>query len=207
MKWCVTLVFFAAPQQPVRKLPRAAKKRNVSIQRRDQRPLRKHTGDRHVPATIPAKSGRSHRTGAGFPQVRVSIAIQGTTDPDSFNLSFSHTHKNMLQNVLFSIGSAFLYYVNHFKLYSSFCASHSKAQKVLHPSEYEDKRAFEIEIENCDSRSRYGGITWEMGVCVSGFYFMARKRIGKYSRLVICNRNCKVLGFWLWKALKRDVYR
>lgn len=39
-----------------------------------------------------------------------------------------------LQNMLFSIGSAFLYYVNHFKLYSSFCASHSKAQKVLHPS-------------------------------------------------------------------------
>ncbi|XP_029678539.1 protein still life, isoforms C/SIF type 2-like, partial [Formica exsecta] len=37
--------------------------------------------------------------------------------------------------VLFSIGSAFLYYVNHFKLYSSFCASHSKAQKVLHPNE------------------------------------------------------------------------
>lgn len=40
----------------------------------------------------------------------------------------------LLQNVLFAIGSAFLYYVNHFKLYSSFCASHSKAQKVLHPS-------------------------------------------------------------------------
>lgn len=38
------------------------------------------------------------------------------------------------KGVLFSIGSAFLYYVNHFKLYSSFCASHSKAQKVLHPS-------------------------------------------------------------------------
>ncbi|PSN39251.1 hypothetical protein C0J52_11022 [Blattella germanica] len=30
--------------------------------------------------------------------------------------------------------NAFLYYVNHFKLYSSFCASHSKAQKVLHPT-------------------------------------------------------------------------
>lgn len=42
----------------------------------------------------------------------------------------------LLQNVLFAIGSAFLYYVNHFKLYSSFCASHSKAQKVLHPSKY-----------------------------------------------------------------------
>lgn len=38
------------------------------------------------------------------------------------------------QGVLFTIGSAFLYYVNHFKLYSSFCASHSKAQKVLNPS-------------------------------------------------------------------------
>lgn len=45
------------------------------------------------------------------------------------------------QNVLFSVGSAFLYYVNHFKLYSSFCASHSKAQKVLHPSEYTAPRA------------------------------------------------------------------
>lgn len=42
------------------------------------------------------------------------------------------------QGVLFSIGSAFLYYVNHFKLYSSFCASHSKAQKVLHPSKYNE---------------------------------------------------------------------
>ncbi|KAK7075871.1 T-lymphoma invasion and metastasis-inducing protein 1, partial [Halocaridina rubra] len=37
------------------------------------------------------------------------------------------------RNVLFSIGSAFLYYASQFKLYSSFCASHSKAQKVLHP--------------------------------------------------------------------------
>ena len=41
-----------------------------------------------------------------------------------------------LQDVLRSIASAFLYYVNHFKLYSSFCASHSKAQKALNPSEY-----------------------------------------------------------------------
>ena len=47
---------------------------------------------------------------------------------------FYHLNANIFQNILFSIGSAFLYYVNHFKLYSSFCASHSKAQKVLHPS-------------------------------------------------------------------------
>ncbi|XP_044020308.1 protein still life, isoforms C/SIF type 2 isoform X8 [Aphidius gifuensis] len=44
-------------------------------------------------------------------------------------------HPSQFKGVLFSIGSAFLYYVNHFKLYSSFCASHSKAQKVLHPNE------------------------------------------------------------------------
>ncbi|CAK1604221.1 unnamed protein product [Parnassius mnemosyne] len=42
---------------------------------------------------------------------------------------------NQFKNVLFAVGNAFLYYVNHFKLYSSFCASHSKAQKVLHPNE------------------------------------------------------------------------
>ena len=49
---------------------------------------------------------------------------------------FYHLNANIFQNILFSIGSAFLYYVNHFKLYSSFCASHSKAQKVLHPSKF-----------------------------------------------------------------------
>ncbi|XP_015436410.1 PREDICTED: protein still life, isoforms C/SIF type 2 [Dufourea novaeangliae] len=49
---------------------------------------------------------------------------------------FNHfDHPSQFKGVLFSIGSAFLYYVNHFKLYSSFCASHSKAQKVLHPNE------------------------------------------------------------------------
>lgn len=40
----------------------------------------------------------------------------------------------ILQNVLFAIGDAFLNHANNFKLYSSFCASHSKAQKVLLPS-------------------------------------------------------------------------
>ncbi|XP_065201783.1 protein still life, isoform SIF type 1 isoform X2 [Planococcus citri] len=44
-------------------------------------------------------------------------------------------HPSQFKNILFSIGSAFLYYVDHFKLYSSFCASHSKAQKILNPNE------------------------------------------------------------------------
>uniref|UniRef100_A0A182NIS4 Still life n=1 Tax=Anopheles dirus TaxID=7168 RepID=A0A182NIS4_9DIPT len=52
-------------------------------------------------------------------------------EPDFHQLE----HPSQFKNVLFAIGSAFLYYVNHFKLYSSFCASHSKAQKVLHPNE------------------------------------------------------------------------
>ncbi|XP_043524152.1 protein still life, isoform SIF type 1 isoform X4 [Frieseomelitta varia] len=56
-------------------------------------------------------------------------AIEMETDFNNFD------HPSQFKGVLFSIGSAFLYYVNHFKLYSSFCASHSKAQKVLHPNE------------------------------------------------------------------------
>ncbi|XP_035711020.1 protein still life, isoform SIF type 1 isoform X3 [Folsomia candida] len=48
---------------------------------------------------------------------------------------------NQIQNpsefktILLNIASAFLSFVDHFKLYSSFCASHSKAQKLLHPVE------------------------------------------------------------------------
>ncbi|KAL0892157.1 hypothetical protein ABMA27_015354 [Loxostege sticticalis] len=52
-------------------------------------------------------------------------------EPNFHHFEFS----NQFKNVLFAVGNAFLYYVNHFKLYSSFCASHSKAQKVLHPNE------------------------------------------------------------------------
>ena len=37
------------------------------------------------------------------------------------------------QRVLFSLGGSFLYYANHFKVYSSFCASHSRTQKILNP--------------------------------------------------------------------------
>ncbi|KAH9627629.1 hypothetical protein HF086_010781 [Spodoptera exigua] len=52
-------------------------------------------------------------------------------EPNFHHFEFS----NQFKNALFAVGNAFLYYVNHFKLYSSFCASHSKAQKVLHPNE------------------------------------------------------------------------
>eukprot|EP00106_Octopus_bimaculoides_P006780 XP_014774222.1 PREDICTED: protein still life, isoform SIF type 1-like isoform X6 [Octopus bimaculoides] len=36
-----------------------------------------------------------------------------------------------LRRVLFSLGGSFLYYANHFKVYSSFCASHSRSAKYL----------------------------------------------------------------------------
>lgn len=36
-----------------------------------------------------------------------------------------------LQKVLFSLGGSFLYYADRFKLYSAFCASHTKVPKVL----------------------------------------------------------------------------
>lgn len=33
--------------------------------------------------------------------------------------------------MLFSLGGSFLYYADRFKLYSAFCASHTKVPKVL----------------------------------------------------------------------------
>ncbi|TRY92111.1 hypothetical protein DNTS_009354 [Danionella cerebrum] len=36
-----------------------------------------------------------------------------------------------IQKLLFSLGASFLYYAEHFKLYSGFCANHIKVQKVL----------------------------------------------------------------------------
>lgn len=41
------------------------------------------------------------------------------------------SHALCLQKLLFSLGGSFLYYADHFKLYSGFCANHIKVQKVL----------------------------------------------------------------------------
>ncbi|XP_067845197.1 rho guanine nucleotide exchange factor TIAM2 [Heptranchias perlo] len=38
---------------------------------------------------------------------------------------------SQFKKLLFSLGGSFLYYADHFKLYSGFCANHRKAQKVL----------------------------------------------------------------------------
>lgn len=57
------------------------------------------------------------------------------------SLCVHHTHTHTLrppsppplyfQKLLFSLGGSFLYYADHFKLYSGFCANHIKVQKVL----------------------------------------------------------------------------
>ncbi|XP_033741186.1 protein still life, isoform SIF type 1-like isoform X2 [Pecten maximus] len=47
-----------------------------------------------------------------------------------------------LRRVLFSLGGSFLFYANHFKVYSSFCASHTRSQKILNPDANEALRKF-----------------------------------------------------------------
>lgn len=57
----------------------------------------------------------------------------------SLSLSVCDTHPGLCfpprivcsQKLLFSLGGSFLYYADHFKLYSGFCANHIKVQKVL----------------------------------------------------------------------------
>ncbi|MEQ2159663.1 hypothetical protein GOODEAATRI_025342, partial [Goodea atripinnis] len=52
----------------------------------------------------------------------------------------SETFLSKDEMLLFSLGGSFLYYADHFKLYSGFCANHIKVQKVL---EREALRAME----------------------------------------------------------------
>ncbi|XP_033124075.1 protein still life, isoform SIF type 1-like isoform X2 [Anneissia japonica] len=54
--------------------------------------------------------------------LEVESGFTNLTDPTAF------------KPVLVSIGDSFLLYMDYFKLYSSFCASHSKAQKILQPA-------------------------------------------------------------------------
>ncbi|ESO93240.1 hypothetical protein LOTGIDRAFT_232689 [Lottia gigantea] len=52
---------------------------------------------------------------------------------DLENEFFTTDDTKVFRRVLFSLGGSFLYYANHFKVYSSFCASHSRSQKLLNP--------------------------------------------------------------------------
>ncbi|CAG5121636.1 unnamed protein product, partial [Candidula unifasciata] len=63
-------------------------------------------------------------------------AVESVAD---FFITNDITH---FKKVLFSVGGSFLYYANHFKVYSSFCASHSRSQKILNPDANEALREF-----------------------------------------------------------------
>ncbi|XP_012937622.1 protein still life, isoform SIF type 1 isoform X2 [Aplysia californica] len=55
---------------------------------------------------------------------------------------FTTNNVSDFKRVLFSLGGSFLYYANHFKVYSSFCASHSRSQKILNPDANDALREF-----------------------------------------------------------------
>ena len=63
-------------------------------------------------------------------------ALEEAVESDSNAPVSSLDSPKQLKNVLLSVAGTFLFYTDHFKLYSSFCASHSKAQKALHPSKH-----------------------------------------------------------------------
>ncbi|KAK3097345.1 hypothetical protein FSP39_008828 [Pinctada imbricata] len=55
---------------------------------------------------------------------------------------FTTEDSKAFRRILFSLGGSFLFYANHFKVYSSFCASHTRSQKILNPVANEALKAF-----------------------------------------------------------------
>lgn len=140
-----SLTSWTAFEQFAGELSGATEAGNVPFIGWNQRPLWKYPGDCRFPARVPTKSGRSIGCWATFRCHRPALPVQSKSMiwlnyfllwGLLFNKYKFVCSIHFRQNVLFAIGSAFLHHANHFKLYSSFCASHSKAQKVLLPSKY-----------------------------------------------------------------------
>ncbi|XP_030850377.1 protein still life, isoforms C/SIF type 2 isoform X3 [Strongylocentrotus purpuratus] len=61
--------------------------------------------------------------------------LKSLEDPISKEPNFSTLDSpDEFKRILFSLGGSFLYYMEHFKLYSAFCACHSRSQKILDPA-------------------------------------------------------------------------
>uniref|UniRef100_A0A674GMF5 TIAM Rac1 associated GEF 1 n=1 Tax=Taeniopygia guttata TaxID=59729 RepID=A0A674GMF5_TAEGU len=60
-----------------------------------------------------------------------SSAEAAPEEVEAQDLESSDEAEKMSKKVLFSLGGSFLYYADRFKLYSAFCASHTKVPKVL----------------------------------------------------------------------------
>ncbi|XP_014806147.1 PREDICTED: T-lymphoma invasion and metastasis-inducing protein 2 isoform X4 [Calidris pugnax] len=63
-----------------------------------------------------------------FQKVFLETLEDGITSSSDFNTLET---PSQFRKLLFSLGGSFLYYADHFKLYSGFCANHIKVQKVL----------------------------------------------------------------------------
>uniref|UniRef100_F6QZ26 TIAM Rac1 associated GEF 2 n=1 Tax=Ornithorhynchus anatinus TaxID=9258 RepID=F6QZ26_ORNAN len=63
-----------------------------------------------------------------FQKVFLETLEDGISSSSDFSLLET---PSQFRKLLFSLGGSFLYYADHFKLYSGFCANHNKVQKVL----------------------------------------------------------------------------
>ncbi|XP_026938583.1 rho guanine nucleotide exchange factor TIAM2 isoform X7 [Sagmatias obliquidens] len=63
-----------------------------------------------------------------FQKVFLETLEDGISASADFNILET---PSQFRKLLFSLGGSFLYYADHFKLYSGFCANHIKVQKVL----------------------------------------------------------------------------
>ncbi|XP_066103925.1 rho guanine nucleotide exchange factor TIAM2 isoform X1 [Saccopteryx bilineata] len=63
-----------------------------------------------------------------FQKVFLETLEDGVSASSDFNILET---PSQFRKLLFSLGGSFLYYADHFKLYSGFCANHIKVQKVL----------------------------------------------------------------------------
>uniref|UniRef100_A0A8C2QTD0 TIAM Rac1 associated GEF 2 n=1 Tax=Capra hircus TaxID=9925 RepID=A0A8C2QTD0_CAPHI len=67
-----------------------------------------------------------------FQKVFLETLEDGISDGISASSDFNTLETpSQFRKLLFSLGGSFLYYADHFKLYSGFCANHIKVQKVL----------------------------------------------------------------------------
>ncbi|KAG7466647.1 T-lymphoma invasion and metastasis-inducing protein 2-like isoform X1 [Solea senegalensis] len=90
--------------------------------------------------------------------------------------NFSRLEKpEHFKKLLFSLGGSFLYYADHFKLYSGFCANHIKVQKVLERAKTDDDFKRFLEMRNP---------TNQHSTCLESFLIKPVQRVLKYPLLL-----------------------
>ncbi|KAJ0061392.1 hypothetical protein NL108_018095 [Boleophthalmus pectinirostris] len=80
-----------------------------------------------------------------------------------------------LKTLLFSLGGSFLYYADHFKLYSGFCSNHLKVQKVLHRAKTDE--AFKLFLETRNPTNQHSA-------SLESFLIKPVQRVLKYPLLL-----------------------